>query len=398
MDFDATNLVPTPTNWLNTRVCYEGTARAEFENPPGTVEGPATVSFDSAGNCRVRIAIEKIEAQDEKNFNLGSGSAPAGTFFINGFSNPCRSLTVTTAEGVFTGGDRITHAGVPFGVQKSVDLRPLRSKFEVNGACCQVLGFTPVEFHPRGVERRALQGSRRAPSAPVQVADNSRRTAPERSNRSRSHARPTGRSVDLPAERGDRLHRTDAELRRAGEASPPGPDPEDNRGHGRPRPRPVSRLGRPGRAVPSRHSEHVVACDGNHRRGSVDRIPGRERLAGPKGTHLLRRGPLRTLASGPVQPAPLEWSRVRDRSGSRRRRSWAEVPAQGDQPRAGRHQAGDDREQVHQPVPRIRDPLPPPQVHQPGSFGQTGNGPAGDCKGAAQGNGWQDPGDAEGRN
>ena len=41
---------------------------------------------------------------------------------------------MTTAEGVFTGGDRITHAGVPFGVQKSVDLRPLRSKFEVNGA------------------------------------------------------------------------------------------------------------------------------------------------------------------------------------------------------------------------------------------------------------------------
>jgi hypothetical protein len=98
--------------------------RAEFTNPLGAIEGPATVCIDSAGRCRVRIKIEKIDAPHEKNFALGSGSAPLGTFLVNGMSNPCRSLTVNTDIGVFTGGDRIVHDGMPFGMRPYVVVSP----------------------------------------------------------------------------------------------------------------------------------------------------------------------------------------------------------------------------------------------------------------------------------
>jgi hypothetical protein len=134
MDFDPTTLVPAPKNWLETRARYEGAARAEFTNPRGSIEGHATVCVNSAGRCRVRIKIEKIDSPDEKNFALGSGSAPLGTYLVHGMSNPCRSLTVKTQVGVFTGGDRIIHDSIPCGIRPDVELRPLQSRFEVMGA------------------------------------------------------------------------------------------------------------------------------------------------------------------------------------------------------------------------------------------------------------------------
>jgi hypothetical protein len=149
MPFDLSSLVPTHQNWLQTRVQYMGAARAEFTNPPGAIEGPATVSVNSAGTCSVRIKIEKIDAPDEKNFALGSGSAPLGTYLVNGMSNPCRSLTVKTETGIFTGGDRIVHHGLPFGTQQNVDLRPLQARFEATGAALAKYWVLPlINFMP----------------------------------------------------------------------------------------------------------------------------------------------------------------------------------------------------------------------------------------------------------
>jgi hypothetical protein len=149
MTFDPSTLVSTPKPWLQTRVSYEGFARAEFTNPPGAIEGPATVCVNSAGRCRVLIKIEKIDTPDEKNFALGSGSVPLGMYLVNGMSNPCRSLTVKTEVGVFTGGDRIIHDGIPFGMRPNVELRPLQSRFEVTGAAPAKYWVLPlVNFMP----------------------------------------------------------------------------------------------------------------------------------------------------------------------------------------------------------------------------------------------------------
>src|SRR5579885_1166291 len=134
MTFDPSTLVGTPKPWLQTRAMYEGTARAEFTSPPGAIEGPATVCVNAAGKCRVRIQVERIDAPDEKTFALGSGSAPLAHYIVHGHSNPCRSLTVKTDAGVFTGGDRIIHHGLHFGMPQNVELWPLQSRFDVAGA------------------------------------------------------------------------------------------------------------------------------------------------------------------------------------------------------------------------------------------------------------------------
>jgi hypothetical protein len=148
MSFDSSTLVTSPNNWLKTRIRYEGAGRAEFTNPQGAIEGPATVCFDSAGACRVRIKINRINAPDAAKFTLRPGGS-LGNYLMHGESNPCSSLTVWTEVGVFTGGDRIIHDGLPLGAVQEVDLRPIRSRFETTGAARARYWVLPlVNFMP----------------------------------------------------------------------------------------------------------------------------------------------------------------------------------------------------------------------------------------------------------
>jgi hypothetical protein len=132
MTFDPATLVSTTNKWLETKIRYEGAARAEFTNPPGVIEGPATVCFNGAGACRVHITVEKIDAPDLKNFSLRT-TATLGNYLVHGEANPCASLTVKTDAGVFTGGDRIIHDGLHSDGGKIVELRPIQSRFESAG-------------------------------------------------------------------------------------------------------------------------------------------------------------------------------------------------------------------------------------------------------------------------
>jgi hypothetical protein len=74
MTFDPSTIVSTPRSWLETRVRYDGAGRAEFSNPPGVIEGPATVSINAAGSCRVRITLESIHAANKEHFFLRTGA------------------------------------------------------------------------------------------------------------------------------------------------------------------------------------------------------------------------------------------------------------------------------------------------------------------------------------
>lgn len=71
MTFDLASLVPTQQVWLQTRAQFEGTARAEFTNPPGAIEGPATVYVNSAGRCRVRISSRRSMPPTRRTSHLG---------------------------------------------------------------------------------------------------------------------------------------------------------------------------------------------------------------------------------------------------------------------------------------------------------------------------------------
>ncbi len=152
MAFDPTTLVSTPNTWLETRVRYEGAARAEFTSPPGVIEGPATVCFDEAGACRVRIKVEHINAPDPEAFSLRTAGT-LGTYLVHGEANPCSALTVRTVAGVFTGGDRIIHDGLPPDTEQQVELRPIHSRFEAAGAApakywvLPLTNFMPESWH-----------------------------------------------------------------------------------------------------------------------------------------------------------------------------------------------------------------------------------------------------------
>jgi hypothetical protein len=49
---DTNSLGPVPANWFSLCVEYEGHGRAEFIDPKGSVEGPATARFDEYGECK----------------------------------------------------------------------------------------------------------------------------------------------------------------------------------------------------------------------------------------------------------------------------------------------------------------------------------------------------------
>src|SRR5438105_2603855 len=63
-------IVHTVNRWLDTRLRYEGHGRAEFANPKGAVEGPATVSFRPSGEGTVVIKTERIDSPDPASFSL----------------------------------------------------------------------------------------------------------------------------------------------------------------------------------------------------------------------------------------------------------------------------------------------------------------------------------------
>jgi len=87
MSFDPTTIVSTPNTWLERRVRYKGWGRAEFINPPGAIEGPATVRFH-AGACRVSINVQRVDAADLEKFSLRTMSGP-GQYIVHGEANPC---------------------------------------------------------------------------------------------------------------------------------------------------------------------------------------------------------------------------------------------------------------------------------------------------------------------
>jgi len=132
MTFDPNTIVHTPTNWLETRVKYEGQCRAEFAEPKATIESNTTVCFNPTGEGSLGIDIEKIDTPDPAAFSFHSPTPQPGDYRLHGHSNPCTSLIVRTSDGEFIANDRILQEGVSLGPgSQRLRLRPIRSRFEV---------------------------------------------------------------------------------------------------------------------------------------------------------------------------------------------------------------------------------------------------------------------------
>src|SRR5215217_2797638 len=110
MNLDPNDISITPNEWFRSNVVYEGRGRAEFEEPSGTVEGPVVVRFNEYGESSVQMTVERVTSDRELRFGsmeFFSGETPViedrvVSLPLTFKSNPCKKLTVETAEGKFS--------------------------------------------------------------------------------------------------------------------------------------------------------------------------------------------------------------------------------------------------------------------------------------------------------
>lgn len=112
MTRDPEEFLPTASSWFSPTLEYVGRCKAEFSAPQGSVEGPATVRVDEAGDITVQMFPERDSLQTERPFRLGLMRFFGGDDFVQehggGLStinpwaqNPCARLEVATPHGTF---------------------------------------------------------------------------------------------------------------------------------------------------------------------------------------------------------------------------------------------------------------------------------------------------------
>lgn len=129
MDFKWSDLEPQPRNWLELNFRYEGTGAAEFVSPQGAIRGKGLATFDEYGDAAVEIECESFSIDPQYTggpvgFLFGSKVEEIQgkkTMAFGGLDNPCKTLSVTTAEGVFRAAGSVRLVGLNF------DMRALAS-------------------------------------------------------------------------------------------------------------------------------------------------------------------------------------------------------------------------------------------------------------------------------
>jgi len=144
MSFDPENILLIPNDWFSTDISYEGRGRAEFHDPPGTVEGAARIRIDESGTLSVELNIERVMSEQPLLMGLiqlFSGQKPVevnGSIGIGGGEPPntCTKLTVTTPQGEFSATEDLHYSysvDIFDGNSGSVTFTTLRSQFDAAG-------------------------------------------------------------------------------------------------------------------------------------------------------------------------------------------------------------------------------------------------------------------------
>lgn len=145
MNFNPNDISISPNEWFRPNVVYEGRGRAEFEDPGGTVEGPVVVSFNEYGQSTVQMTVETLASDRELQFGsmeFFSGEKPVSEDRVVSLpltfkSNPCKKLTVETAEGKFLSTEGIYYGRsitITGNAPETLDFHLLRSEFRSNNA------------------------------------------------------------------------------------------------------------------------------------------------------------------------------------------------------------------------------------------------------------------------
>ncbi|MBM3303456.1 MAG: hypothetical protein FJY85_26350, partial [Deltaproteobacteria bacterium] len=137
-------LIPDST-WFTHSVVYAGRGRAEFADPRGFIEGPATASFDEKGSAHISLQVEDYGTDEPLRFGLLqllSRGRPQKTgkgfsLGLGGLTNPCTRFTINTPDGVFSMSEKITLGATLHGVPPSagtLQFNSIWSTFEAKDA------------------------------------------------------------------------------------------------------------------------------------------------------------------------------------------------------------------------------------------------------------------------
>lgn len=120
MTFSARDFLPTPSNWFDFNVEYEGWGRAEFYDPEGSLEGPVSVSFDELGEASIEMNPDVRTLRSSRALRFGldeflSGEQPqrAGDHYVLtrtlASRNLCTKLEIETPAGIFRTDDIVNY-------------------------------------------------------------------------------------------------------------------------------------------------------------------------------------------------------------------------------------------------------------------------------------------------
>ncbi len=133
---NAENYLPRPSKWLSLKVRYRGRGKVYFSDPKGFIEGKAVVTVDETGEAEIDVKPEwltlegskrtKISLKNFRDFIANVDGPQNEIDFPVSTRNPCKQVTVSTHEGVYTS-TKIGSYVAPF--QPALKIHPITSEF-----------------------------------------------------------------------------------------------------------------------------------------------------------------------------------------------------------------------------------------------------------------------------
>jgi hypothetical protein len=136
LEFDLNEFIPSPNNWFNANIEYNGHGRAEFSDPKGTLEGHVKIKFDEFWKEEINMDVEFEEST-------------YGSIIKLLHQNTCSFIEVITENGRFYSISKIYYdEHFSFNANKKSEIRLrfhiLRSIFEPNQANSAMYWVLPL--------------------------------------------------------------------------------------------------------------------------------------------------------------------------------------------------------------------------------------------------------------
>ena len=134
MEFDSNEFIPTPNNWFQANIEYEGRGRAEFSDPTGAIEGHVKIKFDEFWKKEIIMDVEFEDREQNSIVKLLH-------------ENTCSFFEVITENGRFYSISKIYYdEHFSFSKDFKIKLRfhILRSIFESNQANSAIYWVLPL--------------------------------------------------------------------------------------------------------------------------------------------------------------------------------------------------------------------------------------------------------------